>query len=77
MRILFHGSQEIACLIRQRLQRRADDVRTGGAAREAIDRTARIRIPPWRTQPRERRHHVHPLRIAHTHGYLTGIRHVI
>ena len=57
-RVGLHGPHEVGHLKRQRFQRRAHDVGAVGAAREAEDRAARLRVPIRRAQARERGDHV-------------------
>ena len=68
--IVLHGGEDVVHLERQPLERRADDVRLGGAARDAVDGAARILVPVRRAEPREGRHHAHAAGILHRARYL-------
>ena len=53
---LRHHVEHVAHLEGDRLQRRADDVGAGGAAGEADDQAARLRVPVRRAEPGQGRH---------------------
>jgi hypothetical protein len=62
-RVLCHGIGKVVDLVRKRLERRAGNVVARGPARDAKDGAAGVRLPPGRTQARERRHNVDAARV--------------
>ena len=53
-----HGVDDVARLVRQRLERGAHDVRPGHAAGQADERAARRRVPVRRAETDEGRHQI-------------------
>ena len=60
-----HALDHVAGLVGDRLERRADEVLPGRAARQADDRAARALVPVGSAEPDEGRHQVHAARIGH------------
>ena len=57
-RVGFHRNDHVAHLVGDTVERRADDIGAGRAARDSHDRAARVGVPMRRAEPDERRHDV-------------------
>ena len=68
-----HGVQHVASLEGDGFQRGADDVVAVGAAGQAKDGAAGIRIPVGRAQAGEGRHHVDAVAVFHFGGEIFGV----
>ena len=64
-RILLHGLQHFACLIRSRLQNCARQMALVGIARHSRDHAARVRFPVRRVQSRKRRNEINATVVRH------------
>ena len=68
MRVLRHGTGEVAHLVGDRLQGRPHDMGAPGAAGEAENSTASVGIPPGGAQARERGHDEDAVGSGHAAG---------
>src|SRR5262245_5757806 len=72
--VRLHGVEQIGRLKSDRLERGACDVAGAGAARQADDRPARVRIPVRRAEPRERWNEIHIAVVGNRHRERLDVR---
>ncbi len=68
-----HGVDDVAGLVHHRLHHRACQVGSRGAAGDAEDGAARIRVPPGRAEPGEGRHDHDATAVGHRRGERAGL----
>ena len=72
-----HGLDDVARLVRHRLQDGAGEVSPARATREAEDRAARVRVPPRAAESGERRDDVDALGVVDRSGQRLGVGGVV